>query len=126
MEWTDLTTIISLLSALGAAVLFILNIRQKKLQERQKTRQEKNLADEGEFENLKKRVEFAESAVNQQVYLGQERDRKIAGMQRYINKQENQKDFAEFHICKKIECQEREPELGTYTTEDFDPKKLEQ
>ena len=154
MEWTDLTTTISLLSALGAAVLFILNIRQKKLQEKQKTRQEKNEADRGEIENFMKGFQFWKEEVedlrkkreeqdkkieeqdvkienqNREIrdlkYRDSVKDRKIAGMQKYINKQSGQKKYAESRICDDLPCEDRTPKLGTYTTEDFDPKKLEQ
>lgn len=89
-------------------------LKDKKMQEREATKQKEEATRKSridtevkQFEYLSERVKFAEEHI---VTL----HKKMTGMQQTINNLVSRALFAETHICLREGCNERHPALGTF------------
>lgn len=113
MEWGDILAVVITFLTSGGVLMWV-TLRDKKAQESERTaqahettRQEEIETDIKKFEYLAKRVEFAEQHI---ITL----HKKMTGMQQTINEYVSRALYAEYHICMKDSCREREPKIGTY------------
>lgn len=106
MDWFGLISLIISTVFCGGMVGFV-TLKEKKMQERERTKQTALETEKQTFDNLVKRAEFAEEHI---VIL----HKRMTGMQNLINELMSRTLFAEHRICLKEECPQRQPKLGTF------------
>ena len=99
---------------LCGGVISWVTLKDKKMQEREATKQKEEDTRKSridtevkQFEYLSERVKFAEEHI---VTL----HKKMTGMQNTINNLVSRALFAETHICLRDNCENRHPKLGTF------------
>jgi hypothetical protein len=95
-----------------------IHFKAKRKTAHQKARQEENTADSGRFKVLEDEIRFLGKRLEYYRHDQLSQERKIQGMQKILTVTIGQKKYAERHICLRLDCKDRMPDLGSFITED--------
>ena len=111
MDTQNIISIISLLiggGSIGGAAVYIFNFKSKKKVEKASATLATAQADSQVGENWRKYAEKQEQKTEQLEYKVDEMNKKLTKMSKLLSKVFSQKGYAEYHLCKKVGCTERD------------------